>query len=87
MVTKISKFIEDNKLNFTDSGSSLNSNCVILAGYALFIGIDNVEDLFKAIPYYGSSEMEELERVFDFAMSSSYGDYWNTEDAKKRYKF
>ena len=40
---KVEKFIKDNGLDFSGDGSELNSNCVILIGYMLYIGIEEDE--------------------------------------------
>ena len=42
-MTKIEKFIVDNDLDFESTDSGLNANCVVLAGYALHLGIDDFE--------------------------------------------
>ena len=82
----VKQFIEDNNLDFTDSGSSLNSNCVILAGYACVLGLEWSEliDFLEDIPI---EDIGELERVFNYARSHNYGAFWETEEAHKLYKF
>lgn len=83
----IKKFIEDNGLDFTGSGSELNGNCVILAGYALYIGLTKdkfEEEINGHIPLTSDSE-NELLRVFNYAESKNYGAVWNTETYKKKY--
>jgi hypothetical protein len=83
----IKKFIEDNGLDFTGSGSELNGNCVILAGFALYKGLtkyDFEEEINEHIPL--TSEVEnELMIVFNYAKKKNYGKAWETEDYKKKY--
>lgn len=84
------KFIIENGLTFNTTGSSLNSDCCIISGYALYIGVENMNELQEAIDesvaepgmYY-----DELERVFEYANQNDYGAYWLTADAKLQYKF
>jgi len=87
-VDKIKDFIEHNNLQFDSFSSSLNSNCVILVGYALYLGIE-YEELSKIADLLGFSEeaKAELLRVYDFGEENLYGDWWYTEEAKKLYKF
>ncbi|MCK9429280.1 MAG: hypothetical protein M0R17_04700 [Candidatus Omnitrophica bacterium] len=88
-VNLIEKFINDNKLDFTGSGSDLNGNCVILAGYACYLGLswDQLNDLMQISAYTSSSSESELERVFKYAEENNYGEYWKTPTAKKTYVF
>jgi hypothetical protein len=88
---QIKDFIENNNLDFSGSGSELNSVCTIISGYALHIGIDNVDTLIDIVnshfPYGTFVEQKELERVFKFAKGANYGKWWLSPDAKKMYKF
>jgi hypothetical protein len=85
---KLIEFIKNNSLNFNTSGSGLNSACVIISGYALYIDAleveigEAIEELFPKADY-----KEELDRVFDFALRNNYGAWWITEEAEKMYKF
>ena len=81
----IKKFIEDNNLDFTGSGSELNGNCVILAGYALHKGLiwEDLEDIINT--EFSSEASHEFDRVFTFAEKRNYGKAWETEDYKKKY--
>jgi hypothetical protein len=82
---KIEKFITDNKLNFRGSGSDLNGNCVILAGFALFCDEDiDCEELIELVD---TNAAEEMRRVFEFAEDNNYGDWWTSEAAIEQYKF
>ena len=94
----VKKFIEDNKLDLSGSGSELNGNCVILAGFICYIldaselksldGYELINDLYS-IPDLGFSidANTELLRVFDFAYESSYEKFWKTTSAKEQYIF
>ena len=84
MEGKIKKFIEDNNLDFTSEGSGLNSNCVILAGYALFCEIEDFEEIKNLVD---SNAHLELERVFIYANKNMYGNWWKNEEAHTIYKF
>lgn len=87
----LEKFIEDNKLKFDVSGSALNGACVIISGYALFLRIKNFATVAEAIVAKFPSEKgnfeDELERVFNFAKTRNYGEWWKSSDAQKIYKF
>lgn len=90
---KIKKFIKDNELDFSGEGSGLNSNCCILAGYCLYLGIDEgkmgdiAEELDILPDSHDVSPWGEFIRVFKYAESSNYGAYWETEEAKATYVF
>lgn len=43
------EFIDKNELDFTGSGSDLNGNCVVLAGYALHKGFTSPIDVSNEI--------------------------------------
>lgn len=90
---KIVKFIKENKLDLTSgAGSDLNSACTILAGYALHLGIDEVDTLNEyveeALGHSTSYEYdEEMNKVFEYAYDNNYGAFWTTKKAKSMYKF
>lgn len=93
-MNKIEKFIKDNNLDFTGSGSDLNGQCVILAGYACYLEIPDIESLIKELDDFDPKSLlftieanGELNRVFKYALNNNYGDYWKTETAKETYKF
>jgi len=92
-INKIQEFIRNNCLDFTGSGSELNGNCVILAGYACYLGLDwtdlniLVQEDKDLIDNAKSKFLVELERVFDCANRRMYGLYWHYPEAKKTYKF
>lgn len=89
----LKKFIEDNYLDFTGTGSDLNGNCVILAGYVLYITNDE-DDFEKLIKYLNkycdirlSTKAEiELQRVYDFAYTNNYAKWWEEETNRALYK-
>lgn len=88
-LNKIEQFIKDNNLDFVGSGSDLNANCVVLAGYACYLGFSNIVDIFNSFINYKitSEAKDELDRVFEYAVNNNYKSYWTTEEAKKKYKF
>jgi len=83
-IQTLKQFIKNNGLTFTGEGSALNSDCTILAGYALYIGAD-VDDCIIAIPT--SDCGDEMHRVFDYASDNNYGVYWKSELAQSSYKY
>lgn len=100
MKDKIKKFIEDNKLDFSGSGSDLNGQCVILAGYALYLNLDlkdmlEITDDLEILPagsrvrLVGGScwSWEEFKRVFEYAEANNYGDWWKHKEAHDMYIF
>ena len=59
-MNKIQKFIKDNGLDFSGSGSDLNGACVILAGYALYENGDKNDFVRIAFEENGFTELSEL---------------------------
>lgn len=88
MENRIEKFIEENELDFSDTGSSLNSNCVVISGYACHLDLD-WDELLELFPkkLQERSVLAEIVRVFTHAYLNNYGEWWNTEKAHKMYKF
>lgn len=89
-IEKLRKFITENELAFTGKGSASNSDCCLISGYADFIGVSDVKDIEKAIKLVFPKKKDykdELRRVFDFAYTYNYGNYWKSEEAKLMYKF
>lgn len=88
LTTRTRKFIRDNELDFSSTGSELNGNCTILAGFICYIiessheGEEIIENL-----HLSSKATTELERVFEYAWTNNYEDYWETEKAKLEYIF
>lgn len=90
----LKKFIVDNNLQFTEGRR--NSDCVLLAGFSLFLGIRKpsmeILDIVGEIDTFPDSVFtaelnEEFERVLEYAEMRNYGVWWTKEDAKKQYKF
>ena len=86
------KFIDDNDLDFSGSGSDLNGVCCALAGYICYL-IDESdenkgdgEDIINQIPMMSDARIE-LYRVFDFAYDANYENFWRTQQAKDEYVF
>ena len=85
---KISTFIEANKLTF-EIGRR-NSDSVVLSGYALYIGIDNYEDLADILETLDITDYDiltELEEVFSYADDKCYDEWWEHKKAHTMYKF
>ena len=92
LIKKVKKFIVDNKLEFNDSDSGLNGNCVILAGFLCYLLVKEGKVELDGLNLIQSLELPpkaetELERVFEFAWAAGYEDFWETEDAKEEYIF
>lgn len=92
MIEKLKTFIKDNNLSFEEG--ERNTNATILCGYALFIGVSDVELIKCALGEYSStkiwydSELEdEIERVYIYAKHHNYGKWWEKPEAAKMYKF
>ena len=86
--TIVKEFIKNNGLDFSGSGSDLNGNCVILAGYACYLNLtfSKLEKAMDGIEL-SSEAIDELFRVFQYAVENNYGDFWETPEAKELYKF
>jgi hypothetical protein len=86
------KFIDDNKLDFSGSGSDLNGACVILAGYICYLldesdeDVGEGKDIVNILPI-ATVARGELMRVFNFAWYENYGAFWRTQQAKDEYVF
>ena len=93
-MNKIQQFIVDNNLDITDieyGDSGGNSLACILSGYALYLGMEE-RDLLDAITEIfeeddNTWDSGELERVFSYAKSKNYGDWWKKPEAHNMYKF
>jgi len=82
----IKKFIQDNGLEFDDSGSSLNGNCTIISGFALFKEIDTFSELMELMPKIDYESEKELSTVFEYARRNNYGSWWENENNRNQYK-
>lgn len=87
MIEKLKTFIKDNNLSFEEG--ERNTNATILCGYALFIGVDDIEVIESAIhkKWYTEEMERELQRVFKYAKHNNYGKWWEKPEAKKMYSF
>lgn len=86
--TIVEEFIENNGLDFSGTGSDLNGNCVILAGFISYKVDTNDEGLAIIENLKLSTEAsEELFRVFKYAWDNSYFMFWDTPEAREKYKF
>ena len=86
MENKIKKFVKDNNLDFTGTGSELNGNCVILAGWADHMGISNADSILDVIDI-SDEGVEEFQKVFEYALRNNYGTAWSTKAYEKMYKY
>ena len=88
---RLVKFIKDNYLSFEGvGGSDLNSDCVVISGFALHIGAgesDIKRAIYEAKGTKKRNFIEELERVYTFAENNNYGYNWTTPEYKRMYKF
>lgn len=86
--TIVEEFIENNGLDFSGSGSDLNGNCTILAGFICYM-VKSLEEGYAIIENLtiSSEATEELIRVFEYAYYNDYGVFWKTPKAKEKYKF
>jgi len=89
MKEQLKKFIKDNELNFNTSGSGLNGACVIISGYALYLGAIDTSEIEEAIleVFPEADFLEELDRVFNYASDNNYEKFWSLPKAKEMYKF
>ena len=88
MEQKLKEFIKNNKLDFTGSGSGLNANFVVLAGYICYLvdynefDDDGLEDVLDELDIDNS-----FDSVYNYAKSHDYGAWWKSEEAHKIYNF
>ena len=92
MKDKLIKFIKENKLVFSEFDSGLNGACTVLAGYADFVRANKkvVRESIKEAGSYSHLPIrveKEINRVYDFASTYNYGNWWKRDEAKKLYKF
>lgn len=87
-IDKIKNFIINNDLTFQEGNR--NSNCVVLSGYCLHIGCNDVTTIIRII-YNVLDSTDDFEkeflRVFDFSQKNNYGDWWTSEEASCAYNF
>ena len=86
---KLLDFINNNDLDFSGTGSDLNSNCCVLAGYSLWLEISKSQiNTFLSdheVNYLGMRT--EFTKVYYHAKVNKYGDFWETEEARNSYTF
>lgn len=93
-MNKIQQFIKDNGLDITDveyGDSGGNSLACILSGYALYLGMTEEELIGEIGEIFEEDnstwDSSEIERVFAYAKSKNYGDWWKKPEAHNMYKF
>lgn len=87
---KLELFIKNNRLDFEGIGSDINSDYVIISGYALYIGVKTSSEIIKIIGDTlpsNNAHLRELSKVFTFARKNDYGDWWNYTEAESLYEF
>lgn len=88
MILKLKKFIKLNGLTFKEGVR--NKDCVIISGYALYIGA-SYADVCGSIPLKArTGELGiEIERIFKYAEANNYGAWWEVNEklARTMYKF
>ena len=88
---KIEKFIKDNELTFLRGRRGTET--IIICGFALWgtdeeIDVHDLWDIVKNIGDMGEDDSEaEFERIYCYALSNDYADYWNTSEAHENYIF
>lgn len=84
---KLRQFIEDNNLTFEHGRR--NADSVILSGYALHLKYTNASSIRRDVKdmVQGINTYRDFDTTFKYAKRNKYGNYWETEDAKKKYKF
>lgn len=82
----IMEFITKNNLEFVDGNR--NAPSVILCGYALYLGIEDVDDLLDAIEDISDAlTREEIRFVFSYAKRHNYEKFWEKKEAHSMYFF
>lgn len=86
--TIVKEFIKNNGLDFSGSGSDLNGNCVVLAGFACYLNLpfSKLEEWMDDVEI-STKTIDELFRVYEYAVDHKYGEWWTTLEAKEKYKF
>lgn len=88
MKERIINFIQENNITFKEG--TRNTDATVLSGYALYIGIKDVNVLIKIIDNVLNDTDDyktELINVFKFSKKNNYDKWWKTEQAKREYKF
>lgn len=87
--TILINFIKNNGLTFQHG--CRNSDFTVISGYALYLDIDEVEEVEEAIEEFLSLPLDadvsgELYRVFEYAYDNNYGLWWTNPHNTKGYK-
>jgi len=87
--TILINFIKNNGLTFGDGRR--NYDFTIISGYALYLDIDEVEEVEEAIEEFlslplSADDSAELYRVFEYAYDNNYGTWWTNPSNTKGYK-
>ena len=83
----INTFIKDNNLSF--ALGSRNSTITVIIGYSQFKKItllklkEYLKEQIENDPFIST----ELDRLWEYCKRKNYSKFWNTENAKKQYKF
>lgn len=89
----VERFIKDNGINLDGSGSGLNGNCVILAGFICHV-LDKYDDPTTTDVNYivdnltlSDDARKELKKVFSYAYVNSYEKFWEDDSIKEEFTF
>ena len=88
----VKKFIDNNDIDLSGTGSSLNGNCTVLAGFICYVVEKNKQTYYDGNYLIHNlkltSDVEtELYRVYDYAYRNNYEKFWKTSEAKTQYTF
>lgn len=80
-------FITNNELKFEEGRR--NSDCVVICGYAQYIGAD-YEDVKNAITIVLESSLNdelshELEKIWIYCWDNDYANWWDDQDNRDEY--
>jgi len=89
IIDKLKAFIVANGLEFGSKDSGLNGNCIVLAGYCVYLELDYADCLLAFNEEHADYVVMEKEfsKCFSCATTYSYGAFWKTEEAHKMYIF
>jgi len=81
------KFIDDNKISFAEGNRNLS--VITCIGYAQHKGLSK-DDLREDLAYEIAADKfigEEIDRLWNWAASKNYKNFWNTTRAMDEYTF
>jgi hypothetical protein len=88
-VDKLKEFLEANNIEFSEGRR--NTDSTVISGFCLWLELNDMEAIVKTIkdvcPDPEWDFAEELKRVYAFAESNMYGEWWNKKVAHSHYKF